>query len=51
MTVRAKAALFLILMLTAAAGPFSMQVFLPALPAIQRSFGASQSSQEEAAQE
>ncbi len=43
MTVRAKAALFLILMLTAAAGPFSMQVFLPALPAIQRSFGASQS--------
>ena len=51
MTVRAKAALFLILMLTAAADPFSMQVFLPALPAIQRSFGASQSSQEEAAQE
>lgn len=43
MTVRAKAAFFLVLMLTAAAGAFSMQVFLPALPAIQRSFGASQS--------
>ncbi len=43
MTVSAKAALFLILMLTAAAGPFSMQVFLPALPTIQRSFGVSQS--------
>jgi len=43
MTPRAKAAFFLILMLTAAAGPFSMQVFLPALPAIQRSFNVSQS--------
>ena len=43
MTVRAKAALFLVLMLMTAAGPFSMQIFLPALPAIQRSFGVSQS--------
>lgn len=43
MTVRAKAAFFLVLMLMAAAGSFSMQVFLPALPAIQRSFGSSQS--------
>ena len=43
MTVRAKAAFFLILMLMTAAGSFSMQVFLPALPAIQRSFGVSQS--------
>ena len=43
MTVRAKAAFFLILMLMTAAGSFSMQVFLPALPAIQHSFGVSQS--------
>ncbi len=43
MTVRAKAAFFLVLMLMAAAGSFSMQVFLPALPEIQRSFGSSQS--------
>ena len=43
MTVKANAASFLVLMLSAMAGPFSMQMFLPALPAIQRSFGVSQS--------
>lgn len=43
MTLRAKAAFFLVLMLMTAAGSFSMQVFLPALPAIQQSFGSSQS--------
>ena len=43
MTLRAKAAFFLVLMLMTASGAFSMQVFLPALPAIQRSFSASQS--------
>lgn len=43
MTVRAKAAFFLVLMLMTATGPFSMQIFLPALPAIQHSFGVSQS--------
>ena len=43
MTVKANAASFLMLMLSAAAGPISMQVFLSALPAILRSFGCSQS--------
>lgn len=44
MTPKAKLAFFLILMLTAAAGPFSMQVFLPALPAIQTWFSVDQST-------
>lgn len=44
MTARSKAAFFLILMLSVAAGPFSMQVFLPALPDIQKSFQVSQAT-------
>ena len=44
MTAKAKTAFFLILMLTAAAGPFSMQVFLPALPAIQKWFSVDQAT-------
>lgn len=44
MTAKARMAFFLILMLTAAAGPFSMQVFLPALPAIQKWFTVDQAT-------